>query len=92
MGSAGRKLDKLIGVANIDINECYLSNVCRCRPPSNRQPKKKEIKSCEAFLWRELKLVRPEAVITLGSVPLSLFNTSGVSQLHGTNFEFEIPD
>jgi DNA polymerase len=92
IGQAGRRLDKLLALAKIDPNDCYLSNVCRCRPPQNRNPKKKEIKACVDFLWRELKLVKPEIVILLGSTALSLFSDYGVTQLHGTEFEYEIPD
>jgi len=93
VGASGRRLDRLLALAGIEVNDCYLSNVCRCRPPSNRTPKKKEIKACQEFLWRELKLVKPKTIITLGATPLGLFTQSGgVSQLHGTSFEWEMPD
>jgi len=92
IGAAGRRLDKLLVLAGIDINDCYLSNVCRCRPPKNRDPRKKEIKTCVEFLWREIRLVQPEYVITLGSVPLSLFCSYGVRQMHGTMFEWELEE
>lgn len=93
VGAAGRRLDKLLDLASIAINDCYLSNVCRCRPPRNRSPRKKEIKSCVDFLWREIKLVRPEIVITLGATPLGLFTQSGgISTIHGTIFNYELED
>ena len=93
VGAAGRRLDQLLALAKIDINDCYLSNVIRCRPPKNRDPRKKEIKACVEFLWREIKLVKPQYVITLGATPLGLFTQSGgVSQLHGTMFEWELLD
>jgi len=93
VGQSGRRLDKLLALAGIDINACYLSNCVRCRPPSNRTPKKKEIKACVGFLWRELRLVKPSTIITLGATPLGLFTQSGgVSQLHGTSFEWEMTD
>ncbi len=92
VGSAGRRLDKLLALANIDINDCYLSNVVRCRPPQNRDPRKKEIKACVDFLWQEIRLVKPQYVITLGSTPLGLFCPYGVRQMHGTMFEVEIED
>uniref|UniRef100_A0A6M3IRM8 Type-4 uracil-DNA glycosylase n=1 Tax=viral metagenome TaxID=1070528 RepID=A0A6M3IRM8_9ZZZZ len=93
VGSSGRRLDKLLALAQIDPNDCYLSNVCRCRPPKNRNPRKKEITACVPFLWREIRLVKPEYIITLGSTPLGLFTQSGgVSQYHGTLMEVEIPD
>ncbi len=89
VGSSGRRLDKLLALANIDRNDCYFSNVCRCRPPDNRTPRKKEIKACQEFLWREIKLVNPQTIIVLGATPLSLVSTSGISQNHGTQFMFE---
>lgn len=91
-GAAGRKLDALIRLAKIDPNEVYFANVCRCRPPQNRTPKKKEITACMAFLWRELLLVKPTYVVTLGATPLSLFCDYGVSTTHGTLLDIEIPD
>lgn len=90
VGASGSRLDKLIKLAKLDMNKVFLSNVCRCRPPANRTPKKKEIASCSEFFWREVKVLCPKTVITLGSTPLSLFSQSGVTQMHGTSFEFEV--
>lgn len=90
IGAAGRKLDKLLDLAKIDINDCYFSNVIRCRPPQNRDPRKGEIKSCVEYLWREIELVKSDYIVTLGATPLGLFTQSGgVSQLHGTMFDHE---
>ena len=90
VGQAGRRLDKLLELAGININDCYLSNVCRCRPPSNRTPRKKEIRACVDFLWQEIKLVQPQVIITLGSTPLSLFCPHGVTQVHGTMMDIDL--
>lgn len=93
VGLSGKRLDKLIDLAGIDKNSCYLTNLCKCRPPANRNPKKAEIRSCQGFLWREIKIIKPEYIITLGSVPLSIFVTNGgVRQYHGTMFEWEMED
>ncbi len=92
VGAAGRKLDRLLELAGININQCYLSNVCRCRPPENRVPRKKEIRACVDFLWREIRLVKPSIIIPLGATPLALFSTQGISQVHGTSFLWELPD
>ncbi len=90
VGMSGRRLDKLIGLAGIDINDCYLSNVCRCRPPDNRTPRKKEVTACKDYLMREIALVKPETIITLGSTPLGLFCPHGVTHVHGTVTEAEV--
>lgn len=92
VGSAGKKLDKLIKQAGLDLNDLYITNTCRCRPPKNRTPTKKEIRACQSFLWRELLLIKPTYVITLGATPLSLFCSYGVTQTHGTMWEVELPD
>ena len=92
VGQAGRQLDKLLVLAGIDTNDCFLSNVCRCRLPANRNLRKKEIKACVPFLWREIRLVKPQYLITLGSVPLSLFCDYGIRQCHGTQMSVEVPD
>ena len=85
-GASGRRLDTLLKLADIDINDCFLSNSVRCRPPKNRDPRKKELQACLGFLHRELVAVKPQVVITLGSTPLKLFVDYGVRQVHGTQF------
>ena len=92
VGAAGKRLDKLLALAGISPNDCYLSNVCRCRPPKNKTPAKKEIRACLPFLWRELLLVRPTYLITLGATPLSVFSPYPISVMHGTQFEFEVKE
>jgi len=94
VGSSGKRLNKLLALAGIDENECYFSNVCRCWPPKvkgkQRQPKKAERLACYPWLKAELSLVRPQIVIPLGAVPLSLFTDVGITQLHGTQFPYEL--
>jgi len=87
VGLAGKRLDRLLSLARIDINDCFLSNVCRCRPPANRTPRKSERISCYPWLKEELKLVKPKVIITLGALPLSLFTSDGIKSLHGTQFK-----
>ena len=92
VGQAGKRLNELLELAGIDINDCYLTNVCRCRPPSNRDPKKVEVRACVPFLWREIRAIKPEYIITLGRTPLQLFSPYGVSVMHGTMFTYEMED
>lgn len=89
VGLAGKRLDQLLDLAKIDPNQCYLTNVVKCRPPSNRDPRKAEIRSCAWFLQEEIRLVKPETIITLGRIPLQLFSPYGIRQMHGTMFEYE---
>ena len=92
VGSAGKKLNQLLELAGISQGDCYFTNVCRCRPPSNRTPKKAEIRSCTPFLEEEIQVVRPEYIITLGATPLSLFSPNGIRQMHGTLFSYEFKE
>uniref|UniRef100_A0A6M3IQ59 Type-4 uracil-DNA glycosylase n=1 Tax=viral metagenome TaxID=1070528 RepID=A0A6M3IQ59_9ZZZZ len=92
VGLSGKRLNQLLELAHIELAECYLTNVCRCRPERNRNPRRAEMKACTVFLWREIKIVKPKTIITLGSTPLSLFSPNGVNQMHGTRFEWEFPD
>jgi len=94
IGLAGKRLNRLLALAGIDPNDCYITNVVKCRPPkqlaggktTNRQPRKSERLACYPFLKQELDLVKPKYIITLGATPLSLFTQTGISQLHGTMF------
>lgn len=92
IGWAGRKLDHLLGLAGITVNECYITNVCRCRPPSARKPRIKEIRACSRWLVAEIRLVKPTTIITLGATPLALFTPHGIKTLHGTLFEYELEE
>lgn len=90
VGLAGKRLDKLITLGGISLNDCYLTNVCKCRPPANRTPRKSERLSCYPWLRQELELVQPEYIITLGATPLALFSDQGIRQMHGTMFEAKL--
>ena len=92
IGLAGKRLNELLALAGIDQNDCYITNICRCRPPENRQPRKTEIRTCQPFLMEEIALIKPQYIITLGAIPLSLFSTLGIKQLHGTMQEIEIEE
>lgn len=88
VGMAGRRLNKLLELAKIDINDCFITNVVKCKPPTVdhkiRTPTKKEIKTCLPWLLAELEAVRFSQIITLGDIPLSLFSDEGIRTLHGT--------
>ncbi len=97
VGLSGKRLNELLELAGIDQNDCYITNVVKCRPPQessnkNRTPRKGEINACKGYLFEELAAVKPETVITLGGTPLSLFCPIGVSKVHGTAMEVEVND
>ena len=90
IGLAGKRLDKLIALARIDPNSCYLTNLIHCRPPNNRTPRKAEIQACHDWIMNEIRLVKPKTIITLGSVPLKMFMPQGIREMHGCMTEIEI--
>ncbi|MGC8074185.1 uracil-DNA glycosylase, partial [Salmonella enterica] len=72
VGRAGRKLDELlaeIGLARADV---FVVNVLKCRPPGNRDPLPEEVERCQPWLWRQLELVEPDVVVTLGNYATKL--------------------
>lgn len=67
IGRAGKFLDSVVSSLGKDTNDLYLCNVLKCRPPNNRKPTSSEMKSCETFLLRQLEIVKPLAIVTMGT-------------------------
>lgn len=87
VGSAGKLLDKvLLDRAGIERNDCYVTNVCKCRPPDNRTPELKEIKACtEEFFFQEVAKVSPSFMLLLGNSSLrGVTKKSGITKHAGT--------
>jgi DNA polymerase len=92
VGRAGQLLDKMLGAINLDRNtNCFIANVVKCRPPNNRDPESDEIAACGPFLQRQLALLKPRAILTVGRVPTQalLGTADGISRLRGRFFEFQ---
>lgn len=88
VGRAGALLDELLAEAGIQRSEVYVANVLKCRPPNNRDPKTEEIEACKGYLRRQLELVNPEVVVTLGnfSTRLLLKTDLGITRLRGRSY------
>lgn len=67
VGRAGKFLDSILSKHGIRRQEVFITNAVRCRPPNNRKPKEDEIRSCIPYLENELRSIKPEVVIALGS-------------------------
>jgi uracil-DNA glycosylase len=67
VGRAGQLLEKIIGAIGMKREDCYISNVVKCRPPGNRTPERDEVATCEQFLFRQLAFIRPKVIVALGS-------------------------
>ena len=69
VGRSGSTLDELLLEVGLEREAVRITNCVRCRPPDNRDPKQGELKNCREWLEREIDLVDPEVIVTLGKVP-----------------------
>jgi uracil-DNA glycosylase family 4 len=85
VGAAGKLLSKLLAGIGIERDEVYIANVIKCRPPGNRNPLPEEIEACEGHLWRQIELIQPKLVATLGNFATKLLSgkPAGITQVHG---------
>lgn len=73
VGRSGKLLDEWIDYLGLGTEECYITNVVKCRPPENRDPTKEEVAACEPFLHEQLKLLEPEVVVCVGRFAMNVF-------------------
>jgi len=85
VGQAGKLLDRLLAGIDLTRADVYVSNVLKCRPPGNRDPQPEEIEACESHLWRQIELIRPKLVATLGNFATKLLSGRplGITRVHG---------
>jgi DNA polymerase len=85
VGAAGKLLDELLIEIGLQRSEVYIANVLKCRPPGNRDPLPDEIDCCKGYLREQIRLIRPEVVMTLGNFATKLLlNTdTGITRLRG---------
>jgi uracil-DNA glycosylase family 4 len=70
VGPAGQFLDQLLASIGLRREEVYIANVIKCRPPQNRDPLPAEIQSCSKWLDRQIEIIQPQMIITLGRYSL----------------------
>ena len=85
VGQAGRLLDQLLSEIGLSRSDVFVANVLKCRPPGNRDPLPQEIESCQEYLYRQLELIEPRVVCTLGNFSTKLLRgePTGITRLHG---------
>lgn len=84
IGAAGRFLDELLASIDLDRSKVYITNVVKCRPPNNRDPLPHEIEACAPYLNRQLALIKPKVVVTLGRFSMAkFFPGASISKIHG---------
>jgi uracil-DNA glycosylase family 4 len=85
VGQAGRLLDTLLEEIGLTRGDVFVANVLKCRPPGNRDPLPQEIDACQDYLFRQLELIEPRVVCTLGNFATKLLRAdpTGITRLHG---------
>ena len=74
VGRAGKMLNKSFLSVGIDTNEdCYISNIVKCRPPNNRKPKSIEIENCMPWLDSQIELIKPKVIVLAGSTAVQSY-------------------
>jgi uracil-DNA glycosylase len=89
VGQAGKLLDKLLGGIGLTRADVYVVNTLKCRPPGNRDPLPEEIAACEPHLFRQIELIEPTLVATLGNFATKLLSgrPAGITRVHGREQE-----
>ncbi|HWY90999.1 MAG TPA: uracil-DNA glycosylase [Solirubrobacteraceae bacterium] len=85
VGRAGKLLETLLGEIGIARSEVFICNVLKCRPPGNRDPQPIEIENCHEYLYRQVELIQPTVICSLGNFSTKLLrdDPTGITRLHG---------
>jgi uracil-DNA glycosylase family 4 len=84
VGAAGQYLNELLVKVGLKREEVYIANVIKCRPPGNRDPLPDEVATCRTYLDRQIDLIRPHMVVTLGRFSMErYFPGASISRIHG---------
>jgi uracil-DNA glycosylase len=89
VGQAGKLLDKLLAEIGLQRTDVFICNVLKCRPPGNRDPAPVEIENCQDYLMRQIELIEPTVICTLGNFATKLLRAdpTGITRLHGREEE-----
>jgi len=84
VGAAGQFLEELLNGIGLTREQVYITNVIKCRPPGNRDPLPREVDACEPYLDRQIELIQPTVVVTLGRFSMArAFPNARISRVHG---------
>jgi uracil-DNA glycosylase len=85
VGRAGQLLDQLLEEIGLTRRDVFIANVLKCRPPGNRDPQPDEIEQCKPYLYRQVELIEPKVICTLGNFATKLLSGSqqGITRVHG---------
>jgi uracil-DNA glycosylase family 4 len=85
VGRAGKLLETLLGEIGLARKDVFIANVLKCRPPGNRDPLPGEIENCREYLYRQVELIQPRVICSLGNFSTKLLrdDPTGITRLHG---------
>lgn len=85
VGQAGKLLEQLLASIGLTREQVFIGNVLKCRPPNNRDPRPEEIDACRPVLWRQIELIQPKVICTLGNFATKLLSGDqrGITKVHG---------
>jgi DNA polymerase len=102
VGRAGKQLDKLLNMIGLGIDDVYIANILKYRPPKNRNPSTEEIKNHTPYLKEQIKIIKPKIIATLGNYatkfvlggfkPENMKKIGGISTLHGVPKKLKFND
>jgi len=89
VGQAGKLLERLLAGIGMARSDVYIANTLKCRPPGNRDPQPDEIEACEPHLWKQIELIQPKVIATLGNFATKLLSGKplGITRVHGVEQE-----
>lgn len=92
VGAAGKFLNEMLASINLKREDIYIANVIKCRPPENRDPLPEEIGACWPWLEKQIEIIDPKLIITLGRHSLGrFFPLMKISEVHGKAFRRNFP-
>ena len=84
VGAEGKLLDELLAKGGVSRSQVFITNVVKCRPPGNRDPELDELQSCSTFLDRQIEVINPKVIMTLGRFSMArYFPSAKISSVHG---------
>ena len=98
VGAAGKFLETLLSEIGLSRNDVFMCNIVKCRPPRNREPMPNEIQTCTPYLDRQIKIIKPKFIVTLGNYSTAyIFSKanlpfSGITRARGKFYESSILD
>ena len=89
VGRAGELLTEMLTQAGLDRQDVYITGSCKCRPPKNRNPYKRELAACRPILQQQLEIIKPQVVVCMGLVAIHnlLDKKARLADIHGQWFE-----